>query len=141
MLIRKDQLRKILYSAASLDLDFPSGILTAADISSKRVAILTSDYRLFTGSHAADIVVATGKQPTGPMSRKQMIADLKDVSTALGDKKKLVDRVIQALEDEEAEVAGEAGEGPSHSNPVVETDKEEDGTDVQDEDSDESPLI
>ncbi|MCI72245.1 hypothetical protein A2U01_0093508, partial [Trifolium medium] len=32
------------------------------------------------------------------MSRKQMIADLKVVSTALGDKKQLVDRVIQALE-------------------------------------------
>ncbi|MCI93916.1 hypothetical protein A2U01_0115214, partial [Trifolium medium] len=63
------------------------------------------------------------KQPTWHMSRKQMIADLKVVSTSLGDKNQLVDRVIQALEDEEAEAA-DTGEGPSHANPADETDKE-----------------
>ncbi|MCI83708.1 hypothetical protein A2U01_0104984, partial [Trifolium medium] len=66
-------------------------------------------------------------QPTGRMSRQQMIADLKVVSTALNDKKQLMDHVIQALEDEEAEAA-EAGEGPSHVNPANETDKEEGDT-------------
>ncbi|MCI69997.1 hypothetical protein A2U01_0091260, partial [Trifolium medium] len=57
------------------------------------------------------------------MSRQQMIVDLKVVSTALSDKKQLVDRVIQALEDEEAEAA-ETGDGPSRANPANETDKE-----------------
>ncbi|MCI61275.1 hypothetical protein A2U01_0082532 [Trifolium medium] len=74
------------------------------------------------------------------MSRKQMIADLKNVSTALGDKKQLVDRVIQALEDEEAEAA-ETGEGPSHVNPAYETDKEGGDTEEFVEDSVDSPSI
>ncbi|MCI60570.1 hypothetical protein A2U01_0081826, partial [Trifolium medium] len=59
------------------------GICTTYDVPSKRDSDLTGDYRLFTGSHAADIAVATATQATGRMSRKQMIADLKDVSTAL----------------------------------------------------------
>ncbi|MCI91881.1 hypothetical protein A2U01_0113176, partial [Trifolium medium] len=38
---------------------------------------------------------------SGTLSRQQMIADLKTVSKALGDKKFLFDRVVQALEAEE----------------------------------------
>ncbi|MCI51282.1 hypothetical protein A2U01_0072526, partial [Trifolium medium] len=82
------------------------------------------------------IAIATAKQPAGHMSRKQMIDDLKVVSTALGDKKQLVDRVIQALEDEEA-AAAETGVEPSHANPANETDKEGGDTEEFVEDSDE----
>ncbi|MCI37964.1 hypothetical protein A2U01_0059192, partial [Trifolium medium] len=91
------------------------------------------------GSHAADIAIATANQPTGHMSRKQMIADLKVVSTALGAKKQLVDRVIQALEYEEA--AAETVEGPSHANTANEADKEGGDTEEFVVDSDESPSI
>ncbi|MCI61106.1 envelope-like protein, partial [Trifolium medium] len=41
------------------------GICTTADVSSKRDSDLTGDYRLFTGSHVADIAIATANQPTG----------------------------------------------------------------------------
>ncbi|MCI55045.1 hypothetical protein A2U01_0076295, partial [Trifolium medium] len=92
------------------------------------------------GSHAADIAIATAKQPTGHMSKKQMITGLKVVSTALGDKKELVDRVIQALEHEEA-AAAKTGEGPSHADPADETEKEGGDTEEFVEDSDESPSI
>jgi hypothetical protein len=43
-----------------------------------------------------------------------MIADLKEVSKSLGDKKNVVDRVIRALEIEETAVAG-GGEGPPNT--------------------------
>ncbi|MCI60719.1 hypothetical protein A2U01_0081975 [Trifolium medium] len=58
----------------------------------------------------------------------------------MNDKKQLVDRVIQALEDEEAEAA-ETGEGPSHINPANETDKERGDTEELMEESDNSPSI
>ncbi|MCI71263.1 hypothetical protein A2U01_0092526, partial [Trifolium medium] len=45
-----------------------------------------------------------------------MIADLKVISKSLGEKKHMVDRVIQALELEETAVT-EAGEEPSNVNP------------------------
>ncbi|MCI60822.1 hypothetical protein A2U01_0082078, partial [Trifolium medium] len=54
--------------------------------------------------------------------------------------KKLVDRVIQALEDEEAEGA-ETSEGPSHVNPANETDKEGGDTKEFVEETDDSPFI
>ncbi|MCI69337.1 hypothetical protein A2U01_0090599 [Trifolium medium] len=58
----------------------------------------------------------------------------------MGDKKQLVDRVIQALEYEEAATT-ETGEGPSHVDPADETDKEGGDTEELVEDSDESPSI
>ncbi|MCI77122.1 hypothetical protein A2U01_0098392, partial [Trifolium medium] len=62
------------------------------------------DFRLLEGPHAADIAVASKKQSAPAMSRKQMIANLREVSKALGEKKELVDGVIQALELEEPTV-------------------------------------
>ncbi|MCI72216.1 hypothetical protein A2U01_0093479 [Trifolium medium] len=52
----------------------------------------------------------------------------------------MVDRVIQALEDEEAEGAG-TGEGPSHANPANETGKEGGDTEEFVEETDDSPSI
>ncbi|MCI95190.1 hypothetical protein A2U01_0116488, partial [Trifolium medium] len=59
------------------------------------------DQRFLDRSHAADIAPASIKGASGTLSRQQMIDDLKTVSKALGDKKFLVDRVVQALEAEE----------------------------------------
>ncbi|MCI45555.1 hypothetical protein A2U01_0066794 [Trifolium medium] len=58
----------------------------------------------------------------------------------MNDKKQLVDRVIQALEDEEAGAA-ETGEGPSYANPANETDKEGGDTEELVAESDDSPSI
>ncbi|MCI94709.1 hypothetical protein A2U01_0116007, partial [Trifolium medium] len=44
---------------------------------------MSLDYRLFEGAHAADIATPSVKKPTVTLTRKQMIADLKDVSKAL----------------------------------------------------------
>ncbi|PNX69818.1 hypothetical protein L195_g064606, partial [Trifolium pratense] len=47
------------------------------------------------------------------MTKRQMIANLRDVSKMLGEKKELVDGVIQALELEQSQ-ANEDEVGPSH---------------------------
>ncbi|MCI76703.1 hypothetical protein A2U01_0097973, partial [Trifolium medium] len=70
--------------------------------------------------------------------RKQMIADLKDVSKALGEKKFKLDCVIQALELEGETVVVENEEGQSKDNAAGDN---VDGEDVQDEDTDGSPDI
>ncbi|MCI49139.1 hypothetical protein A2U01_0070382, partial [Trifolium medium] len=41
------------------------------------------DFRLFEGTHAADIAAPSVKEPTGVLSRQQMIADLKVVRKTL----------------------------------------------------------
>ncbi|MCI88657.1 hypothetical protein A2U01_0109944, partial [Trifolium medium] len=46
---------------------------------------LSLDYRLFEGTHAADIAATSAQKATCAISRKQMIADLKLVSKALDD--------------------------------------------------------
>ncbi|MCI80472.1 hypothetical protein A2U01_0101743, partial [Trifolium medium] len=48
---------------------------------------LSLDYRLFEGTHAADIAASSAQKPTGAITRQQMITDLKLVSKALDDKK------------------------------------------------------
>ncbi|MCI96908.1 hypothetical protein A2U01_0118208, partial [Trifolium medium] len=50
------------------------------------------------------------KKSGGILSKKQMIADLKEASNALEEKKLKIDSVIQALEAEVAEVGEVEGE-------------------------------
>ncbi|MCI88507.1 hypothetical protein A2U01_0109794, partial [Trifolium medium] len=69
-------------------------------------ADLSLDYRLFEGPHAADIAGSSGKKSGDILSKKWMIADLKETSKALEENKLKIDCVIQALE---AEVAEEGG--------------------------------
>ncbi|MCI76055.1 envelope-like protein, partial [Trifolium medium] len=52
-------------------------IFIEADVPSRRESDLSLDFRLFKGTHAADIAAPSVKQPTGVLSRKQMITDLK----------------------------------------------------------------
>ncbi|MCI98007.1 hypothetical protein A2U01_0119310, partial [Trifolium medium] len=66
-------------------------------------------YRLFEGTHAADLAASSAKKTNGAITRQQMISDLKIVSKALDDKKFLVDRVIHALELEEVAATKDAG--------------------------------
>jgi hypothetical protein len=66
---------------------------------------LTADY--LKCPHEVDLDVPFATPSNVSMTRKQMIADLKDVSKALGDKKLKLDKVIEALESEER--AGTAG--------------------------------
>ncbi|GAU50939.1 hypothetical protein TSUD_411360 [Trifolium subterraneum] len=94
------------------------GIYTEADVPKRSDSGLSLGYRLFEGTHVVDIVAPfvahVARQPTGVLTRQQMIADLKEVSKFLGEKKNVLDRVIQVLELEEAAVAG-GEEGPSNT--------------------------
>ncbi|PNX88472.1 envelope-like protein, partial [Trifolium pratense] len=80
------------------------------------------DFRMFEGTHVVDIAAPSVRQPTGAMTRRQMVANLKEVSKSLCEKKDLVDRVIQALELEEP-TAAEVEEGPSHASPIIPEDE------------------
>ncbi|XP_045791401.1 uncharacterized protein LOC123886105 [Trifolium pratense] len=100
---------------------------------------LICDYWKEKGKHAADIAVASLKTPAVGMTKRQMIANLREVSNMLGEKKELVDGVIQALELEQSQ-ANEDGVGPSHGAP---RDDDLAGGDTVEEEmaSDESPSI
>ncbi|PNX85203.1 envelope-like protein, partial [Trifolium pratense] len=97
-------------------------ICTEAGVPSKRNSNLSLDFRLFEGTHATDIATPSVKQPTCTMTRRQMIDNLKEVSKFLGEKKDMVDRVIQALELEEP-AATEVEEGPSHASHIAPDDE------------------
>ncbi|XP_045810321.1 uncharacterized protein LOC123904738 [Trifolium pratense] len=114
-------------------------ICTNSDVPVSRPSALTMDFRLLEGKHAADIAVASLKTPAVGMTKRQMIANLREVSNMLGEKKELVDGVIQALELEQSQ-ANEDGVGPSHG---VSHDDDLAGGDTVEEEmaSDESPSI
>ncbi|CAJ2657510.1 unnamed protein product [Trifolium pratense] len=78
-------------------------ICTKSDVPVPRPSALTMDFRLLEGKHAADIVVASLKKPAAGMTKRQMIVNLREVSKMLGEKKELVDGVIQALELEQSQ--------------------------------------
>ncbi|CAJ2638250.1 unnamed protein product [Trifolium pratense] len=114
-------------------------ICTKSDVPVPRPSALTMDFRLLEGKHAADIAVASLKKPAAGMTKRQMIANLRDVSKMLGEKKELVDGVIQALELEQSQ-ANEDEVGPSHG--ASHDDDLADGDTVEEEmASDESPSI
>ncbi|XP_045794053.1 uncharacterized protein LOC123888927 [Trifolium pratense] len=114
-------------------------ICTNSDVPVSRPSALTMDFRLLEGTHAADIAVASLKKPAAGMTKRQMIANLREVSKMLGEKKELVDGVIQALELEQSQ-ANEDGVGPSHG---ASHDDDLAGGDTVEEEmaSDESPSI
>ncbi|XP_045822037.1 uncharacterized protein LOC123914921 [Trifolium pratense] len=114
-------------------------ICTNSDVLVSRPSALTMDFRLLEGKHAADIAVASLKTPAVGMTKRQMIANLREVSNMLGEKKELVDGVIQALELDQSQ-ANEDGVGPSHG---ASHDDDLAGGDTVEEEmaSDESPSI
>ncbi|MCI76323.1 hypothetical protein A2U01_0097592, partial [Trifolium medium] len=48
---------------------------------------MSLDYRLIEGEHVADIATPSVQQASDTLNRKQMIAELQDVSADLGEKK------------------------------------------------------
>ncbi|MCI02183.1 envelope-like protein [Trifolium medium] len=108
------------------------GILLSSDVACKRESPLTLHYRLFEGTHVPDIVATSGKSGPGPMSRKEMIAALKDTCKTLDEKKLKLERMIQALELEEAAMEAKNEEGEE---------EETAAGDDQEEDTDGSAYI
>ncbi|MCI73711.1 hypothetical protein A2U01_0094975, partial [Trifolium medium] len=74
----------------------------------------------FEGPHAADIAGPSGKKSGDILSKKQIIADLKETSKALEEKKLKIECVIQALETEVAKEGGVEGEGTAADEHVQE---------------------
>jgi hypothetical protein len=88
-------------------------IIRSSDVLCKREAPLTFDCRFLEGPHEVDIAVPSATPSGVSMSRRQMIADLQDVSKVLGDKKLKVDRVIEALMLEEKNIAASSSQAPT----------------------------
>ncbi|PNX67767.1 envelope-like protein, partial [Trifolium pratense] len=53
-------------------------ICTNSDVPVPRPSALTIDFRLLEGTHAADIAVASLKKPAAGMTKRQMIANLRE---------------------------------------------------------------
>ncbi|GAU44283.1 hypothetical protein TSUD_371830 [Trifolium subterraneum] len=119
-----------------------------ADVPKRMESDLSLDYRLFEGTHAADIVAPVAahnaRQPTNIPTRDQIIVDLKKVSSILGEKKGMVDLVVHTLEFEKIAAACAGIEGTSSVIPHVTEDDTDDvggDTGVEEEHSDASPLV
>ncbi|MCI37871.1 hypothetical protein A2U01_0059098 [Trifolium medium] len=94
---------------------------------------------MFEGEHAADIATPSVQQSSGSLTRKQMIAELQDVSSDLGEKKSKIDRVIQDLMLEEGADVAESEQEEKEDGDAGRADAGSESDEV--EDSDESPTI
>jgi hypothetical protein len=87
---------------SSIILDQQPDILTAADVPKKRESPLSLHYKLFGNHHVPDIVGTSDAAATvGYMTRKDIIAALRDTCLVLDEKKAQFERMILALENEE----------------------------------------
>jgi hypothetical protein len=90
-------------------------ILSAADVPKKRESPLTLHFKLFESRHVADLVGAsasastTATSGTGLMTRKEIVAALKDTCKYLDERKALFQKIILALDNEEVDVGVNAG--------------------------------
>ncbi|KAK2378168.1 hypothetical protein QL285_078752 [Trifolium repens] len=92
-----------------LILEQQPALKTVDDVAKPREAPLSFHFKLFAKHHAPDIVGTSGtKAPEATMSRKEIVAALKDTCAMLDEKKTLFEKMIAALEKEEevAEVVG-----------------------------------
>jgi hypothetical protein len=109
-------------------------ILSAADVPKKRESPLTLHFKLFESRHVADLVGAsasastTATAGTGLMTRKEIVAALKDTCKYLDERKALFQKIILALDNEEADVGVNAG--------VVEDNAAEEEEEAGDEEED-----
>jgi hypothetical protein len=88
-------------------LDQQPSIKTDANVPKKRESPLTLHYKLFGKHHVPDIVGTSGAAAAASfMSRKEIVAALRDTCTILDEKKAQFELMIEALENEE--VAAEA---------------------------------
>ncbi|MCI11274.1 envelope-like protein, partial [Trifolium medium] len=82
-------------------------ILVKEDVACIRESPLTVSPRLFEGPHVPDIVGQSSKVATGTMTRKEVIANLKETCQALEERKASLESIINALELEEANEVAE----------------------------------
>jgi hypothetical protein len=93
-------------------LDQQPYILTADDVPKKRESPLTLHFILFGSHHVADLAEASAPTSTstsaaagsGFMTRKDIVAALKDTSKYLDERKAIFERMIMALANEEVVV-------------------------------------
>jgi hypothetical protein len=94
------------------------------DVAKPREAPLSFHFKLFAKHHAPDIVGTSGTQaPEATMSRKEIVAALKDTCVMLDEKKTLFEKMIAALEKEE-EVAEAEGSQNEEENAEENTESE-----------------
>ncbi|WJX65115.1 hypothetical protein P8452_49812 [Trifolium repens] len=128
-------------------LDQQPGILSAADVTKKRESPLTLHFKLFESRHVADLVGASAptsaptaaSTDTGLMSKKEIVAALKDTCRYLEERKALFERMILALENEEAGEVNEAvdaGMEDMNDGDAVAAEEEEDGDEEEDMETD-----
>jgi hypothetical protein len=118
---------------SSIILDQQPDILTAADVPKKRESPLSLHFKLFGSHHVADLVGAyvpastfTAAAGTKLMTRKDIVAALKDNCKYLDERKALFKRMILALENEEAGVGDDnEGDGVAEDNAAEEDVAEE----------------
>jgi hypothetical protein len=118
-------------------------ILSAADVPKKRESPLTLHFKLFESRHVADLVGAsasastTATAGTGLMTRKEIVAALKDTCKYLDERKALFERMILALENEEAAEGDDPeGVGLEEAQPDEEDEVAEEEEEAGDEEED-----
>ncbi|MCI70775.1 hypothetical protein A2U01_0092038, partial [Trifolium medium] len=77
------------------------------DVTCTRESPMIISPRLLERPHVADIVGQSSKAATGKMTRKEMIANLKETCQALDERMTMLETIISALELEEANDAAE----------------------------------
>jgi hypothetical protein len=98
----------------------------------KRESSLSLHYKLFGKHHVPDIVGTFGGAATaGYMTRKEIMVALRDTCTYLDERKYLFERMILALENEEADGEGEGVDGEDNE------ENDENGEDQVEENEDE----
>ncbi|KAK2363009.1 hypothetical protein P8452_66173 [Trifolium repens] len=103
-------------------LDQHPNILLPEDVPCKRDSPMTLSYKLFEGKHVADIIVPPKKVVpqenvvSTSMNRKAMIISMEAAVKALDEQKTVLEKVIFALKQEQAEEEGLAGDNAGVDN-------------------------
>jgi hypothetical protein len=130
---------------SSIILEQQPDILTAADAPKKRESPLNLHFKLFGSHHVADIAEASAPASTstgaaagsGLTTRKDMLAALKDTCKYLDERKALFERMILALENEEAAEGDDPeGVGLEEAQPDEEDEVAEEEEEAGDEEED-----
>jgi len=94
-----------------ITLDQHPSLITTADILGNRESPLTLHPKLFSVNHVPDIVGTSGNVPaTGLMTKQKIMTDLKDTCVMLDERKARFERMIHALEKEDAAAENELEE-------------------------------
>jgi hypothetical protein len=124
---------------SSIILDQQPDILSAADVPKKRESPLTIHFKLFGSHHVADLVGASASASTTVvdgtrlMTRKEIVTALKDTCKYLEERKTLFERMILALENEDAGMDG-VNDGVAEDNAAEDVAGEEEEAGDEEED-------